>query len=143
MIKINITTILSIISLTVSIIATLISWYAATANTRQMKAIYNQKFDLIVRPRNEWREKPPVPFAMAMQNQIFFKAWENNTLSIIEKDIGDNGVYYGVNLKIDIDPIAVKKEMLPTIYFDKVYVTKQGEKKHKQILKKFNKDNKL
>lgn len=62
------------------------------------------------------------------------------TLYIIEKDIGDNGVYYGVNLKEDFDPIAVKKEMLPTIYFDKVYVTKQGEKKHKQILKNIKKN---
>lgn len=108
-----------------------------------MKNIYKQKFDLIVRPRNKWRESPPVPFIMEMQNQKFFKAWENNTLYIIEKDIGDNGVYYGVNLKEDFDPIAVKKEMLPTIYFDKIYVTKQGEKKHKQILKKLNKDNEL
>lgn len=140
MIKINSTTILSIISLIVSIIATIISWYTATANIRQMKNIYRQKFDLIVRPRNKWRESPPVPFIMEMQNQKFFKAWENNTLYIIEKDIGDNGVYYGVNLKEDFDPIAVKKEMLPTIYFDKVYVTKQGQKKHKQILKNMKKN---
>lgn len=140
MININSTTILSIISLIVSIIATIISWYTATANIRQMKNIYRQKFDLIVRPRNKWRESPPVPFIMEMQNQKFFKAWENNTLYIIEKDIGDNGVYYGVNLKEDFDPIAVKKEMLPTIYFDKVYVTKQGQKKHKQILKNMKKN---
>lgn len=141
-IKINTTTILSIISLIVSVIATIISWYTATANIRQIKVIYKQKFDLVVRPRGEWRTKPPVPFTMAMQNQNFIKMWENEIPYIIDNDIGDNGVYYGVNLKTDIDPIAIKKEMLPTIYFDKVYVTKQGQKKHKQILKN-RKNNKL
>lgn len=143
MIKINSTTILSIISLIVSIIATIISWYTATANTRQMKAIYNQKFDLIVRPRNEWRESPPVPFIMAMQNQNFIKLWKDEKIYIIDKDIGDNGLYYGIKIKENVDPIVVKNIMLPTIYFDKVYITKQGQKKHKQILKNRNKNNKL
>lgn len=141
------TDIIAILSLITSIVAVGISWYSASESIRKHKLTMNQKCDLVVRPRGAFREMPPAKLMMEIQqiNLIFNepqgtkntinKHWQSESLIPITEDIGDGDVYYGIIVKDGFDPLTIRNEILPTQYFDKVYITKQGNKKHKKIKK--------
>ena len=107
----------------------------------------NQKCDLVVRPRGSFREMPPAKLMVEIQQINFMsgipqnekntinKHWQTESLIFIMDDIEDGDVYYGIIVKDGFDPLVVRNEILPTQYFDKAYITKQGNKKHKKMKK--------
>lgn len=141
----SVTDIIAIFSLINSVVAVGISWYSASESIRKHRLTMNQKCDLVVRPRGLFREMPPAKLMAEIQQINFMpwipqnekdtinKHWQDESLIFIMDDIEDGDVYYGIIVKDGFDPLAVRNEILPMQYFDKVYVTKQGNKKHKKM----------
>lgn len=144
----SVTDVIAILSLITSIVAVGISWYSASESIRKHRLTMNQKCDLVVRPRGAFREMPPAKLMMEIQQINFMpsvpqnekntinKHWQSESLIFITEDIEDGDMYYGIIVKDGFDPLTIRNEILPTQYFDKVYVTKQGNKKHKKIKKR-------
>ena len=133
---------LSCCSLCVAIVSAIINIFSAICKYKSDHSVYHQPFDLIVRPSCKFREIAPCELMMEIQQTNYVprpehtmnERWDKNSLQFVLEDIGDGDRYYGITTKLQ-DPYQERANLLITQYFDKVYITRQGEKKHKRIVK--------
>lgn len=123
-------TVIALFSMIISFVSMLISLHSATKEERKERQIKRQKFDLIVRPSSNFRHIPPAQFQMELQQVEITKDFKPESICIVNDDIGDGDRYYGLLVKPGYDPLQIKYQLSVTQYFDKVYLTNRGNKKH-------------
>lgn len=132
-------------SFLVSIISLSVSIYIATESVRHKRRTKKQPWDLIARPFPQYRNTPSAALLADIKginlnpeiftdktNNIVDRTFEKGTMGYISEDIEDGGLYYGINIKPEYSPYAVRAELITNKWFDRIYITNQGQRKHKQ-----------